>query len=62
MSPGKRRKAEGGFPGSDIILQQIKDKPKVRRVGFTSKGAPARGIEQFRSLIVYIYRMSCHLI
>ncbi|XP_052780225.1 aminomethyltransferase, mitochondrial-like [Mya arenaria] len=40
---GKRRKAEGGFPGSDIILQQIKDKPKQRRVGFTSTGPPVRG-------------------
>ncbi|WAR25591.1 GCST-like protein, partial [Mya arenaria] len=39
---GKRRKAEGGFPGSDIILQQIKDKPKQRRVGFTSTGPPVR--------------------
>lgn len=40
---GKRRKEEGGFPGADIILKQIKDKPKTRRVGFTSTGAPARG-------------------
>ncbi|KAL4225988.1 hypothetical protein ACF0H5_013975 [Mactra antiquata] len=39
---GKRRKAEGGFPGADIILQQIEDKPKQRRVGFTSSGPPAR--------------------
>ncbi|XP_060597127.1 aminomethyltransferase, mitochondrial-like [Ruditapes philippinarum] len=40
---GKRRKEEGGFPGADIILKQIKDKPKQRRVGFTSSGPPARG-------------------
>ncbi|XP_053377477.1 aminomethyltransferase, mitochondrial-like isoform X2 [Mercenaria mercenaria] len=40
---GKRRKEEGGFPGADIILKQIKEKPKQRRVGFTSTGPPARG-------------------
>lgn len=40
---GKRRKEEKGFPGADIILQQIKDKPKMRRVGFTASGPPARG-------------------
>lgn len=39
---GKRRRAEGNFPGADIILQQIKDKPKSKRVGFVSSGPPAR--------------------
>lgn len=42
---GKRRRAEGGFVGSDVILQQLKDK-KVdkKRVGLdVLKGAPARG-------------------
>ncbi|XP_033744875.1 aminomethyltransferase, mitochondrial-like [Pecten maximus] len=39
---GKRRRAEANFPGADIILQQIKDKPKSKRVGFLSTGPPAR--------------------
>ncbi|KAJ0984468.1 hypothetical protein J5N97_002824 [Dioscorea zingiberensis] len=29
---GKRRRAEGGFPGANIILKQIEDGPKIRRV------------------------------
>ncbi|XP_021370981.1 aminomethyltransferase, mitochondrial-like isoform X1 [Mizuhopecten yessoensis] len=39
---GKRRRAEANFPGADIILKQIKNKPKSKRVGFLSTGAPAR--------------------
>ncbi|EDO31336.1 predicted protein, partial [Nematostella vectensis] len=39
---GKRRRAEASFPGAKIILQQIKDKPKRRRVGLVSAGPPAR--------------------
>jgi len=39
----KRRRAEANFPGASIILQMIKDKPKRKRVGFVSKGAPVRG-------------------
>jgi aminomethyltransferase len=38
----KRRRAEANFPGASIILQQLKDKPKRKRVGFLSTGAPAR--------------------
>ena len=40
---GKRRRAEGGFPGADVILAQIQDKPARRRVGLRPDGkAPAR--------------------
>eukprot|EP00897_Mesotaenium_endlicherianum_P001794 jgi/Mesen1/1642/ME000135S00635 len=39
---GKRRRAEGGFLGADVILQQLKDGPTKRRVGLVSTGAPAR--------------------
>lgn len=40
---GKRRRAEGGFPGADIILAQLRDKPARRRVGIKPEGrAPAR--------------------
>jgi aminomethyltransferase len=40
---GRRRK-EGGFLGSDVILSQLKNKPPRRRVGLIShSGPPARG-------------------
>ncbi|CAI7796872.1 unnamed protein product [Closterium sp. NIES-54] len=38
----KRRRAEGGFIGADVILKQLADGPARRRVGLTSTGAPAR--------------------
>ena len=41
---GKRRRAEANFPGADIILRQIKEKPAKKRVGLVSKGPPARGV------------------
>ena len=37
------RRANGGFPGSDIILNQLKSGATKKRVGFLSKGPPARG-------------------
>lgn len=41
---GPRRRETGGFPGADKILGQLKNKDWQRkRVGFTIKGAPARG-------------------
>ncbi|GBG59000.1 hypothetical protein CBR_g24348 [Chara braunii] len=40
---GKRRRAEGGFLGAEVILQQIKEGPPRRRVGLISSGAPPRG-------------------
>lgn len=40
---GKRRREEEGFPGSSVILNQLKTKPTQRRVGFLSTGPPARG-------------------
>lgn len=39
---GKRRRETADFPGASIILQQLKDKPPVRRVGFVSTGPPVR--------------------
>lgn len=42
-SIGTRRRKEGGFPGSDSILAQLRDKPALRRVGLVSHtGPPAR--------------------
>ncbi|XP_065877684.1 aminomethyltransferase, mitochondrial [Euphorbia lathyris] len=39
---GKRRRAEGGFLGAEVILKQLAEGPKIRRVGFTSTGPPPR--------------------
>eukprot|EP00245_Coleochaete_scutata_P005998 TRINITY_DN20094_c0_g1_i1.p1 TRINITY_DN20094_c0_g1~~TRINITY_DN20094_c0_g1_i1.p1 ORF type:complete len:417 (-),score=74.90 TRINITY_DN20094_c0_g1_i1:296-1546(-) len=40
---GKRRRAEGGFLGADVILKQLADGPPRRRIGLVNSGAPARG-------------------
>mmetsp|Transcript_34598 Transcript_34598/g.84739 ORF Transcript_34598/g.84739 Transcript_34598/m.84739 type:complete len:378 (-) Transcript_34598:85-1218(-) len=42
----KRRRAEGGFLGSDVILPQIEKGTSRRRMGFVMKGPPARGHEK----------------
>ena len=40
---GKRRRAEGGFPGASLILRQLADGPERKRVGIRPDGrAPAR--------------------
>jgi aminomethyltransferase len=40
---GKRRRAEGGFPGAETILAQLAEGPRRRRVGLRPDGrAPAR--------------------
>lgn len=40
---GKRRRAEGGFPGADVILRQLRDGPARRRIGVRPEGRqPAR--------------------
>jgi aminomethyltransferase len=40
---GKRRRAEGGFPGAEIILGQLAEGPERQRVGILPEGrAPAR--------------------
>ena len=40
---GKRRREEGGFPGADIILDQLKNGTARKRVGIRPEGrAPAR--------------------
>ena len=40
---GKRRRAEGGFPGADRILREIAEGPSRQRVGLRPEGrAPAR--------------------
>ncbi len=39
----KRRRAEGGFPGADIIMTEMAEGPRRRRVGLKPEGrAPAR--------------------
>ena len=39
----KRRRAEANFPGAQVILSQIKEGPKKKRVGLTlGHGPPAR--------------------
>ncbi|XP_047741227.1 aminomethyltransferase, mitochondrial [Hyalella azteca] len=38
----KRRRQEGGFPGHQVIMRQLQEGPRVRRVGLTSDGAPLR--------------------
>ena len=43
LHKGKRRRAQADFPGAEIILRQIKEKAKRKRVGLVSKGPPARG-------------------
>lgn len=40
---GKIRRQRADFPGADIILRQLKEKPARKRVGVVSTGAPARG-------------------
>ncbi|NXX01589.1 GCST protein, partial [Larus smithsonianus] len=38
---GKRRRAAMDFPGAAVIMAQVKEKPKRRRVGLTVLGLPA---------------------
>lgn len=45
LHKGKRRRAQADFPGAEIILRQIKEKAKRKRVGLVSKGPPGRGKE-----------------
>lgn len=46
---GKRRRAEGGFLGAEVILKQLKEGPAVRRVGFISSGPPARSHSEIQN-------------
>ncbi|GAB6021462.1 hypothetical protein CHUAL_004066 [Chamberlinius hualienensis] len=39
---GKRRREAADFPGAAIILKQLKEKVAKKRVGFVSRGPPAR--------------------
>jgi len=58
---GKRRRKEGNFPGSSVILKQLTEKPKRKRVGFISSGPSARGKVDFsnfsRSIFVQAYEI-----
>ena len=38
FSISKRRRAEGGFPGADVILKQLAEGSPSKRVGFTVEG------------------------
>ena len=50
-SIGKRRRAEGGFPGAETILAQLRDGPGRRRVGLRPEGrAPAREGAEIRNV------------
>jgi aminomethyltransferase len=40
---GKRRRNEGGFLGSKVVLDQLKNGVSRRRIGLIVEGAPARG-------------------
>ena len=42
LAIGKRRRAEGGFLGAEVIVKQLESGPTVRRVGFFSSGLPPR--------------------
>jgi len=48
-SIGKRRRVEGGFPGADRILGELRDGPSRLRVGMTPEGraTPREGAEIF---------------
>ena len=47
---GKRRRAEGGFPGAGAILDQLASGPTRRRVGIRPEGrAPARAHTEIRN-------------
>ncbi|PKU73983.1 aminomethyltransferase, mitochondrial [Dendrobium catenatum] len=46
---GKRRRAEGGFLGADVILKQLEQGPSIRRVGFFSSGPPPRSHSEILS-------------
>ncbi|KAJ3693606.1 hypothetical protein LUZ60_009086 [Juncus effusus] len=46
---GKRRRAEGGFLGAEVILKQLSEGPKIRRVGFFSTGPPPRSHSEVTS-------------
>ena len=39
---GKRRRAECGFLGAEVIVKQLESSPTVKRVGFFSLGTPPR--------------------
>ncbi|XP_076028768.1 aminomethyltransferase, mitochondrial [Oratosquilla oratoria] len=39
---GKRRRQLADFPGAEIILKQLKEKPKRKRIGLKSSGPPPR--------------------
>lgn len=46
---GKRRRAEGGFLGADVILKQIEKGPSIRRVGLFSPGPPPRSHSEIQN-------------
>jgi glycine cleavage system aminomethyltransferase T len=51
---GKRRREQGGFPGYDVIKNQITNGVERKRVGFAIKsGAPARGMYEISFLLSY---------
>jgi glycine cleavage system aminomethyltransferase T len=49
----KRRRAQGGFIGADVILKQLNDGVRRRRVGLIVEGAPARGLCERNHVLRY---------
>lgn len=41
----KNRRDKANFPGAEIIIRQLKEGAKIKRVGLLSKGPPIRGKE-----------------
>ncbi|KAB7497682.1 Aminomethyltransferase, mitochondrial [Armadillidium nasatum] len=46
---GKRRRESADFPGAEIILRQLKEKPSRKRIGLISEGPPPRSACQVLS-------------
>ena len=54
MDIGKRRRQTKDFPGAELILNQIKSKPKKKRVGLSFTGPPGRGLSlHVLCLVIY---------
>ncbi|NXS52594.1 GCST protein, partial [Brachypteracias leptosomus] len=55
---GKRRRVAMDFPGAAVIMAQVKEKPKRKRVGLTSVGPPIQGAGAASPSPPYVVPMS----
>ena len=47
---GKRRRLEGGFPGDEVVVREVRDGAKRKRVGLLlNEGLAREGCEIWRS-------------